>query len=230
MAKSALPLILGAAAAFLVLSKRNGGGGTAQGNIHIVEEGDSFESLIQDAVAFPGGERLAIVVSSFDAYGPSKVSEALLPYAQANPKIYFVVIAGPGLDAVASWFGDSSTGSADANKFGAFIADDVGEADKLQAGITAENAAAKLDELLKWSVDTQLTAEVSGGGLQGMRLNTSSTATPMSVNLGGFKSVTGTGTGTAPGSGLGLASGPVGLSPDVVNDAIHGALNLMFGA
>lgn len=227
MAKSALPLLLGAAAAFLILSKKNGGGGT-QANIHIVEEGDSIESLLQEAVKFSGGERLALVISSFDPYGPSKVSEALLPYAQANPKVFYVVIAGPGLDAAAAWFGPDGS-SAPANKFGVFIADSVGEADRFEDGITAENAAAKLDELIKWSVNKEFTAQGSGG-IQGMKLTTSSKATTMSASTNrglaaGPKTGT-TGPGTDP--GFGLASAPVGFSPEVVDSAVQDALSIMF--
>lgn len=229
MAKSALPLLLGAAAAFLILSKKNGGGGTAQTNIHIVEEGDKLESLLTEALEFPGGERLVIVMSSFEAYGPAKVSEALLPYAQANPKAFFVVIAGPGLDAAASWFGDDAS-SAPTNKFGVFIADSVADASNMKTGVTAENAAATLDELIKWSVETALTAESASPGTNGtLGLGVRLQATTMSTNGASRGLASGPTTGTN-GDGFGVTSTPAGFDAEVVDAAVKDGLALMFSS
>ena len=104
MAKSPLPLILGAAAAFLILGKKKGAPTVTQHNVYLIETGDSSEVLVT-----AGGYPAISIISSVAGMTSEAIAAHILPVAQANPDIQFV-IAGVGApaDQTSQWVGESA--------------------------------------------------------------------------------------------------------------------------
>jgi len=219
---NALPLLLGAAAVFMLMGK----GGAVQTNVHIVDKGDTKEAFFAKAASFQGGERVVAIFSTVAGLSQNQIGAAIHPYAQANPKVFFVVFAGPGLEVGGEWMGlpltTAPTGrlvSAVANAAGS------GEATSTIDSVTSENAAAELDDLIKWSLETELTSASSGGagGLQ-ISARTAGTANASLVGLGLASAAT-------PGpSGNGMTGTTATFGSGGVGAAVSAGAGRIFGA
>lgn len=102
---NALPLLLGAAAVFMLMGKKGGGPGGHKyqeaDNIYLIEAGDTAQG-VEDIAGFPH----IYILSSFEGMTSDAIAAHILPVAKANPGItFFVAGVGSPANQVTQWAG-----------------------------------------------------------------------------------------------------------------------------
>lgn len=116
MAKSPLPLILGAGAALLILSKRGSGGTENVQNVFILEEEDPEFTAEQEANFAEMYDYAASVISSVPGVTARSMAEQIVDLARGNPRTLFFLFStttvgmevaeGPNLTVIVTKTGD----------------------------------------------------------------------------------------------------------------------------
>jgi len=185
MAKSALPLILGVAAAALILGKKGkGSSGSSDGTVNpdaiiFLQAGDTEEAL--DArFAELGFSKICLIASTVVTSDKTLLRNAVEGLAADNPRMAFFVADGlEGVEVLASWFGGTV---AELNEGVLVVAVDTNiksssaPAQQTQKDVVANELVEKLTAMFSAAKAGHSASGVSGGrGLAGSASTASTT-------------------------------------------------------
>lgn len=155
---NALPLLLGAAAVFMLMGKKSGSTGAP--SVVVVENGDTQAGI--EALYDPSShDRVCAIISTVDGFSADQVAAVARKALVAHPRTLFYVFSGSTVDLVAQWLGEAPLGPR-AGIVGASVGEDLesGGHTAAGAGVTAADAEARILTI----VDMAMAAAAGAGG------------------------------------------------------------------
>ncbi len=198
---NALPLLLGAAAVFMLMGKK---GTSRPVSVVIIEPGDT-QAEIEGHFDTAAHDRVCAILSLIDGFSASQVADVARAAVVKYPRTFFAVISGEAaIEQLKEWAGDTSDTMVPVGtvfvKAGADMTDESGTP-AVQLGVTAETAVAKISQ----AIDVALAAGQGSGA--GVRQFASVGPNLVSASIGGQMPLAGSSPAAASQTGGNLFEG-----------------------